>query len=120
MDHSLVTTGDNKMLCQFCGEKCLKGDRERKRRWWWKCSTCKVKYLASLQGRIETIYFYTKDLDDANNTDLYIIQLDIKQKTTFIIQYLKHDIKPIKSFDHLVDISPETFHNKLKTYLLFL
>lgn len=115
MEHSLVTTGDNKMLCQYCKQKCFKLHRERKRRWWWDCAKCSVKYLVSLQGKIETLYFYTKD-----PTDMYTIQLDLKQKSTFIIHHTKNDVKPVKAFDKLIDVTPDSFQNKLQTYLVFL
>ena len=123
METSLVTTGDNKMICQFCKKKCVKGYRERKRRWWHECDHCHVQFLTSLQGRIEKVLFKTKGEDV-----FYTLEVDLKRKKTNLSQlknvntksHPSYSVDTIKEFEEVVNVTPENFNDKIKTYLIFL
>jgi hypothetical protein len=125
MEHSLVTTAENKMLCRYCKSKCVRGRRERKRRWWHECEKCHVNFLVSLQGRIETIQF--KHFTSKNHA--YSLNLYLKEKKSELWEWTNSNppdkephYKPefIKGFDNLIDANPENFQYKIKTYLVFL
>lgn len=133
MKHFLKIRRDQ-MGCQYCNNTCVKGIRERKRYWWWECKNCKVNFLASLKGTIEAIEYESKE----ENGKFYTIHILLKQNRSDIFVWERfinfnnyfHPPKDknkqsytsdfVISFNQLLEITPENFEKKLKTYLLLL
>lgn len=127
MENFLVIKNEQP-ICQFCNKKCVKGERETKRWWWWICNTCDVSYLTSLRGELSMMEFKSPIQNDKQ----YTVHLALKSKTTSIyacynISYFKggvslsiHGADIIKTFNHLLDVTPQNFQNKLQTILTFL
>lgn len=138
MNHSLIVTKNEKMICQFCNSVCLKGSKDRKRYWWWECKECNIRFLVSIKGNIDIIEFESKE----ENNKFYTIHLFIKKKRSdicvwskepanFIMSFNKSKwsqtiAKPyytqdlVTSFNQILEINPTNFQDKLKTYLLLL
>lgn len=114
-----------KVKCKFCHKNCEKYIRDKKRFWWWDCKDCKVKFLAHLSGNIVEMEYKSEEKDNKYYTVNLILP---KNKTEIWIwenpypKYvsLHYDCYKVTSFDKLLEITPQNFEQKLKTYLLLL
>lgn len=136
---NILLVENNERVCHFCHNFCVKGVREGKRLWWWKCTTCDVSFLTSLRGELHVIEFESKE----ENDKFYTAHLLIKNKKTDICAWTKDKVasafgvklynqRPsninknyytqnlVISFNQVLDITPTNFQNKLKTILIFL
>lgn len=120
MKHSL-TINNQKMVCQYCNSICIKNSKDRKRYWWWECKSCKVNFLVSLKGNIDVIEYESKE----QNNKFYSIHIQVKSNKTDILVWNKTSLPTyvkelVTSFNQLLEITPQNFETKLKTYLLLL
>lgn len=116
MKDTLIIAQDNRMLCQFCNNVCNKLHRSRKRRWWWECDKCSTRFLTSLQGKIESISFLSK-----GKKSIYAIEVDLKKNTSFLLHYKDKMMEVLKTFEDMPEnLTPDSFRNKIKTYLMLL
>jgi hypothetical protein len=113
--------------CQYCHRRCIKSERAKKRFWWHSCSTCSVRFLVSITGMLVETEFYS-----TQNNKKYSILIEIKSnKTNLLIDEPDHydrfnrivkrgGKELIKSFDKIIDVTPQNLDNKIKTILTFL
>lgn len=136
---SILLIKNNKVICKFCNNHCIKANRERKRYWWWECKNCDVRFLVSLKGELDVIEFESKEEGDR----FYTVHLLIKNKRTDICAWTKDKVAStfgvklynplpsntnknyytqslVTSFNKVVEFTPTNFNDKLKNYLLLL
>jgi hypothetical protein len=109
--------------CQYCQRRCIKSERAKKRFWWYLCSTCSVRFLVSITGMLVETEFYS-----TQNSKKYSILIENKSNKTSLLIHnpdyynnFKYGGKElIKSFDKIIDVTPQNIDNKIKTILMFL
>jgi hypothetical protein len=118
MTHHL-TRMDSQIVCKFCERLCNHGQQQGKKNWW-HCDHCHLSYLITKKQNVH-IYEFRTTLNDKQ----YIINIyPITSLTQICIwnntqNYFASE-KLIKSFDSVLDISPQNITDKLKTILTFL
>lgn len=107
-----VILTNNQLVCQFCNNKCTKSVTD-----WWECDYCNVGFNSSAN----MIQFSSPAIEDAWHTEHYNIHILLNEKKSNLYLYHTRDgYKLINSFDKILKLTPQTFPEKLKTYLLFL
>jgi hypothetical protein len=102
---------NNQLVCQFCNNDCIKSVQD-----WWNCDGCSVSFNIG-----ENIIQFSHPSTNNWYSEHYTVHISLNEKKSSLFLYHTRDgYTLITSFDKVLDITPQTFPKKLKTYLLFL
>lgn len=115
-----LTIVKKKAKCQFCNNFCIRGDKNIENNRWWKCEECRINYLISFDGKIDTANFRSSNISN----EFYTIRILFKEEESTIHFWTKKDTyysaTSVVTLNSIINITPENMQDKLKTYLLFL
>jgi len=113
------------MNCIFCNNQTIITSQNNKQIFH-HCESCSpFAYFVSKNNELTKIFFYSSDEKLGPAYRIYVLLDQNKTLIQWVNQeevngeWLIQDEKPILAINKIVNVTPDNFHNKLKTYLVF-